>query len=184
MLNKFAPLVSMALFCGTALAEQPAPAPAGPPKAPAENDALKPYMKSWACDSTLQSGDGKQTKVKTTIAFKPSLNNFWWSIAYDHKKQKDFGGFHGDGTLGFDPSSKKYVLVGFDDDAGWLDLTADSIGADKVEWTGQAHGKKGTVPFKFTWVKKSDKEAAFTIQLTPPGAPTPVTAGESDCKTK
>lgn len=159
------------------------PKPPGPPKPAPENAALGPYAKNWTCDSKTHMPDGKEGHVKATFRVGSIANGFWLSANYDAKKTKDYLGFSGAGTIGWDAVQKKYLFIGFDSNGGWINLSSASPG-DKITWTGEGHAPMGTVPMQFTWNLKSPKELNFAIEVTPPGAPGPVTTLESSCKAK
>jgi hypothetical protein len=164
-----------------AAAAQPPAMPQGPAS---ELDAMKHLVGKWTCDDMSAMGLAPGTapvKVKTEYEFKPALDKNWYWGSFTEKKQKDFPGFHGEAYAGYDAVQKKYIFLGFDNLGGWVNLSTTS-GGDTLAWTGEGHLGPQSVPIKYTWTKKSDKEMTFTLELQQGG--NWLKASEATCKKK
>jgi hypothetical protein len=148
--------LGMCLLAGRALAD----APAG------EQGALKPFVKNWSCDDTTKDEQGKDLKIKSEWKNKGGLRGNWVESSYEQKPQKGFPGFLGVGWFGWSAADKKYVFQGFDNGGGRLSLTAPEVaGGNSMSWTGELHASGQTIPARYAWNAKSDKEATFVLEL-------------------
>jgi hypothetical protein len=144
-----------------------AAAPAAPaakmeaPKPPAENDMFKKMAGTWRCEATSKMPDGKEMKDKTTWAVKSALDGHWYSAVYKRAKTATMPAFEGDATLGYNTADKKYVMVGFDNMGGWINLTS----TDGMAYSGEGlpMGKKG--PMKISFAKGKDKKGQESDKL-------------------
>ena len=142
-----------------------APAAAPPkmeaPKPPAENDMFKKMAGNWRCEATSKTPDGKEMKVKTTWAVKSALDGHWYSVVYKRAKAAAMPGFEGDATLGYNGADKKYVMIGFDNMGGWINLSS----TDGMAYAGEGlpMGKKG--PMKISFAPGKDKKGQESDKL-------------------
>ena len=142
-----------------------APAAAPPkmeaPKPPAENDMFKKMAGNWRCDVTDKMPDGKEMKAKTTWAVKSVLGGQWYSVVYKRAKAGPAPAFEGNATLGYNTADKKYVMIGFDNMGGWINLSS----TDGMAYAGEGlpMGKKG--PMKISFAKGKDKKGAESDKL-------------------
>ena len=142
-------------------------APSVPKPAP-ENDVIKKSSGTWSCDGTGKAPDGKEMKFKSSWTVKPILGGHWFAIVYKRAKMGPLPAFEANATVGYDVAEKKYVFVGFDSFAGWVDLSS----SDGAVYTGQGApmGKVGPVKFSFSEGKDkkgepSDKLFDVTLDL-------------------
>jgi hypothetical protein len=160
-----APAAPSAAAPAGAAAPAAAPAAAAPkmeaPKPPAENDMFKKMAGNWRCETTSKMPDGKEMKAKTTWAVKSALDGHWYSVVYKRPKAATMSAFEGDATLGYNTADKKYVMVGFDNTGGWINLTS----TDGMAYAGEGlpMGKKG--PMKISFAKGKDKKGAESDKL-------------------
>ena len=142
-----------------------APAAAPPkmeaPKPPAENDMFKKVAGTWHCDASGKTPDGKEMKVKTTWTWKSVLGGQWYSLVYKRAKTGPMPAFEGDATTGYNTGDKKYVLIGFDNMGGWINMTS----TDGMAYAGEGlpMGKKG--PMKISFAKGKDKKGVESDKL-------------------
>jgi len=146
-------------------AAAPAAAGAAPkmeaPKPPAENDMFKKMAGNWHCEATDKMPDGKEMKSKTTWGVKSALGGQWYSVVYKRAKAGPMPAFEGNATLGYNTADKKYVMIGFDNMGGWINLTS----TDGMAYAGEGlpMGKKG--PMKISFAKGKDKKGAESDKL-------------------
>ena len=175
--NQMAPAAKPAAMAKPAAATPPAAAPsaaapagaapaAAPPKMeapkpPAENDMFKKVAGTWHCDATDKMPDGKEMKVKTTWTWKSVLNGQWYSVVYKRAKAGPAPAFEGNATIGYNVADKKYVMIGFDNMGGWINLS----GTDGMAYAGEGlpMGKKG--PMKISFAKGKDKKGVESDKL-------------------
>lgn len=131
------------------------------PKPPAEDDMFKKMAGSWRCETTSKMPDGKEMKAKTTWTVKSALDGHWYSVVYKRAKAGTMPGFEGNATLGYNTAEKKYVMIGFDNMGGWINLTS----TDGMTYSGEGlpMGKKG--PMKISFAKGKDKKGAESDKL-------------------
>ena len=156
---------SAAAPAGAAPAAAPAAAAPVPkmeaPKPPVENDMFKKMAGNWHCEATDKMPDGKEMKSKTTWAVKSVLGGQWYSVVYKRAKAGTMPAFEGDATLGYNTADKKYVMIGFDNMGGWINLTS----TDGMAYSGEGlpMGKKG--PMKISFAKGKDKKGQESDKL-------------------
>jgi len=142
-----------------------APAAAPPkmeaPKPPAENDMFKKVAGTWHCEAASKTPDGKDVKVKTTWTWKSVLGGQWYSVVYKRAKAGPAPAFEGNATIGYNGAEKKYVMIGFDNMGGWINLTS----TDGMAYAGEGlpMGKKG--PMKISFAKGKDKKGQESDKL-------------------
>ena len=144
-----------------AAAPAAAPAKMEAPKPAAENDMFKKIAGTWHCDATDKTPDGKEMKVKTTWTWKSILGGQWYSLVYKRAKTGPAPAFEGDATTGYNSGDKKYVLIGFDNMGGWINMTS----TDGMAYAGEGlpMGKKG--PMKISFAKGKDKKGQESDKL-------------------
>jgi hypothetical protein len=156
---------SAAAPAGAAAPAAAAPAAAAPkmeaPKPPAENDMFKKMAGNWRCEATDKMPDGKEMKSKTTWGVKSVLGGQWYSVVYKRAKAGPAPAFEGNATIGYNTADKKYVMIGFDNMGGWINLTS----TDGMAYSGEGlpMGKKG--PMKISFAKGKDKKGVESDKL-------------------
>ncbi len=138
-----------------------AAAPTGPPKPAPENDMYKKWTGTWSCEGLGKGPDGKDMKHKSTWTWKSVLGGHWYTVVYKRAKSGPMPAFEGNATMGYNGADKKYTFIGFDNMAGWINLSA----ADGMSYAGDGvpMGKKGTI--KISFAKGKDKKGAESDKL-------------------
>ena len=161
----------------------PAAPPAPPSKPPAENDGLKMFVGSWACEGTAMVGPGKTAKIKATAKVKNELGGFWQSFVYTEQKTKDYPmAVTAIGTWGWEAQSKKFVRAEFQSSGGYITGTSTGWAGDAFTWDLEISNFMGKTTGKHIFTKKGDKEFVHKIELKMPGSPGPVPIFEVTCK--
>jgi hypothetical protein len=148
----------MVLVCGgLAVADdKKAPAPMAAPKPAKELEAVAGWVKAWTCTGT--NGAGEKTTGK--LVFKKELDNHWLSIRFETAKTKMMPGFTGQGVFGYDTVSKGWVLTGFDNMGGWINMKSKDASAAAITWEGEAGMGDKKTPAKFL-LTNADKKVKF-----------------------
>jgi hypothetical protein len=141
------------------LAQPPSPKP-GP-----EHELLKKFAGEWDCTVNFQ---GKETKA--TANNRVILGGFW--MVEDFKGEFFGAPFEGRGTLGYDPTKKKYV-------ATWIDSTSPSRMLLEGEFdkdhktfteTGEGPNEQGKpTKYKSVYEFKDDDTYVFTMNMVADG---------------
>ena len=165
-MNKTA--LSITLLVGTGMAfAQPKDAPKkdAPKEAPPamakptpakELEVTKDWTKNWTCTATNDAGE----KVNGKLTIKKELEGFWMAMRFETQKTKTQPAFTGMAMFGVDPVSKGWVMTGYDNGGGWINMKGKEATATSMVWEGEAgngpSGKKATA--KFT-MSNGDKKA-------------------------
>jgi hypothetical protein len=152
---------------GSTPASPPAPAAAKP--AP-ELDQLKFLLGKWRCEGRQFASplSGPEHAFKAVAENKADLDGFWDQFTYEEKKSKDHHGFKVHGLWGWDQADKHLVRAAASTDGNWDSANSPGLEGDQVVWTGEFSGPMGRLPFKHTFVKKSDKEWTHTLDIKDP----------------
>lgn len=112
-----------------------------------ELEATKDWMKAWTCTATNEAGE----KVSGKLTFKKELEGFWVGIKFETQKTKSQPAFTGQAMFGVDPVSKTWVLTGYDNMGGWINMKGKEASATAMTWDGESGNMSGKkVPAKFT----------------------------------
>ena len=129
--------VAMCLLPAVSFAQQSAPA--APPKAPIELDQLKPFVGgTLECKGTYFASPGiSEHATHVTTIGKRELDGFWY-VAHgaEEKTAANPTPYKFIVAYGYDPATKKFVCILFDNLGAHSMETADSVSADKVVYTG------------------------------------------------
>jgi hypothetical protein len=190
-----APAPAKAMPATTSKPALMAPAPAGAPAAAAaapampapkpapELDQLKFLLGKWRCDGKQFANPmfGPEHTFKATAESKAASDGFWNQFTYEEKKSKEHHGFKTTGLWGWDQGSKRLVRAAAANSGDWDLGSAPGLEGDKIVWTGDFSGPIGHLGYRHTFVKKSDKEWGFTLEVKDPtGKLTPTS--EISCK--
>jgi hypothetical protein len=139
--------------------EAPPAPPAMPKPTPAkELEVTKDWMKTWACSETNDAGE----KVLGKLAFKKELDGFWMGITFSTQKTKTRPAFLGQAVFGVDPVSKAWVLTGYDNMGGWVNLKGKEATATSMIFEGETGNQSGKkAPAKFTLSLTDKKKLKF-----------------------
>ncbi|MBA2538968.1 MAG: hypothetical protein H0V17_04980 [Deltaproteobacteria bacterium] len=138
--------------------EAPAPAPMAKPTPAKELDATKDWQKTWACTATNDGGE----KVLGKLALKKELEGFWVGLVMSTQKTKTMPAFLGQAVFGVDPVSKAWVMTGYDNMGGWINMKGKEATAISMIWEGEAGNMSGKkVPAKFTMTLADKKKLKF-----------------------
>jgi hypothetical protein len=166
--------------------EQKAPAMEIPKPAP-ELDQLKVLEGTWNCDGTMPAGamgpGSPAQSVKSTMKMKKSLDGFWYMTDYEEKKTKTHPvAIKAHGPMGFDPTAKKFVMMGVDNMGGYVTETSTGWEGDKMVLTGDGMlmGQKASV--RDTITKKGNNELVWASDMKMGGAADFSSMGEQHCK--
>jgi hypothetical protein len=131
-----------------------APPPAMVKPTPAkELEVTKAWIKTWACTATNPAGE----KVLGKLAIKKELDGMWMSIKFDTQKTRSDLAFSGMAMFGIDPVSKGWVLTGYDNMGGWINLKGKEATATSMIWEGNAGSSRGQMPTRFTFALDNKK---------------------------
>jgi hypothetical protein len=123
---------ALLMMIGTTVAfAQPGPAKPTPPK---ELALTKEWLKTWSCNATNAAGE----KVTGTLAFKKELDGFWVSMKLDTAKTKLAPAFSGTAMFGLDTMKNEWVMSGYDNAGGSLNLKSKVATATAMTWEGPA----------------------------------------------
>ncbi len=138
------------------------------PKPAPENDVIKKSVGTWKCTGSGKGPDGAEMKYTSTWTVKPALNGHWYALTYKRAKMGPMPAFEGQAVIGYNVAEKKYVMTGFDNMGGWIDLSS----TDGATYSGPngGMGKVGTTKFSFTPGKdkkgeESDKLFDVTMEF-------------------
>jgi hypothetical protein len=139
-------------------APKEAPAPAAKPTPAKELEVTKDWQKTWACTATNDAGE----KVLGKLALKKELEGFWVGMTFSTQKTKTMPAFLGQAVFGVDPVSKGWVLTGYDNQGGWINLKGKEATATSMVWEGEAGNTSGKkAPAKFTMTIGEKKAMKF-----------------------
>jgi hypothetical protein len=161
-----------------------AAAPAMPAAKPApELDQLKFLNGKWRCDGKQFANPmfGPEHTFKATAEQKPAADGFWDQYSYEEKKAKDHHGVKVQGFWGWDQGGKRLVRVGATNAGDWDAGSAPGLEGDKIVWTGDFSGPMGHMGYRHTFIKKSDKEWGYTLEIKDPTGKL-VPSSEVSCK--
>ncbi len=167
-----------------AMAAAPTSAPTMPAAKPApELDQLKFLNGKWRCDGKQFANPlfGPEHTFKATAEQKPAADGFWDQYSYEEKKAKDHHGVKVQGFWGWDQGSKRLVRVGATNAGDWDAGSAPGLEGDKIVWTGDFSGPMGHMGYRHTFIKKSDKEWGYTLEIKDPTGKL-VPSSEVSCK--
>jgi Protein of unknown function (DUF1579) len=122
-----------------------------------ELQAYKSMIGVWRCEGKMTMG-GKEMKTTGQYRAAWDLDNRWVIAHFDGKAAGMPGSHKGLDLYGYDPVSKMYVSVGFDNFGGMMTSKSKGWEGDKEEWSGSGTMMGKSVDAKWTVTKKSDKE--------------------------
>src|SRR5215470_15047835 len=146
-------VLAITMLGGTAVWAQ---APEDMKPAP-ELQQYKQMIGTWKCEGKMTMG-GKEIKTTGTYKAAWDLDNRWVVAHFDGKAAGMPGSHKGMDLYGWDPVSKMYVSIGFDNFGGMMTSKSKGWEGDKQEWAGTGTMMGKSVDSKWTVTKKSDKE--------------------------
>ncbi len=138
------------------VAKDPPPPAMTKPTPATELEVTKDWIKTWTCSATNQANE----KVSGKLTVKKELEGFWMSFKFETQKTKSQPAFTAQAMFGVDPVSKGWVLTGYDNQGGWINMKGKEASATAMTFDGESgsgSGKKVPAVFKMTLDKKALK---------------------------
>lgn len=139
-----------------ALAQMPSAKPAP------ELDALaRDMVGSWTCQNVLKMGKTEQ-RYASKITWTRDLGGFWLT----GRSEADAGGLKIEAVVhfGYDPRTKTWIEVGFDNRGGWVNLSGRGT-PDRIELGGKGSGMGQEMTLQMTMTRRSDTEVAVVSSV-------------------
>jgi Protein of unknown function (DUF1579) len=162
-----ASILVLLFACSSALAQQPQ----GPPKPAPELSQVKYFAGSWTCSGDAPASPfGPAHKTQSSMTLKLDLDGFWYDgMMIETKTASNPHPVKGMVHIGYEPSTKQYVVVWLDNSGSWATEMSSGWQGDTITFTGDQMimGEKASAKDVFT--KKGNTEFTHRFDLTMKG---------------
>lgn len=175
-------LVSSVAFA----AEPPAGGPpaGGPPPMPKPAPELlnlgETLVGNWKCTGMVTMGPAPAMKVTATYKITRDLSGFWLMGRMESPATKAGPGHAEVDTWGYNPASRSFSRVAFDNFGDMSRSTAAAWQNDALALSGTATAFGQEVPYQMTLSRKAPKELGLNALIGPKERP--VVSAEYTCK--
>lgn len=160
-MNKFTWIAMMVTLLSRAGFAQ---GPGGPPD---ELSRMKFLVGTWKCTGKMLATPlGPEGAAETVMTVQTKADEFWYSVRYETKTQDGSPPSKGVGMIGFDPGSKALAIISMESSGVTYSQRSPGFIDNKAEWTGEMSGMGKKVPYRETYVKKSDTELSTFMELS------------------
>lgn len=128
---------------------------------------LEYFQGNWQCSGTaFKSEMGPEHPTKASVRAGWALNNQWLSFTYAEVKMKDNPTpFSVSGFMGYDPESKRLVLLGADAMGGYSTESSPGWEGDRLAFEGASHMGTMTMNGRDAFMKTSNTEFIHTYEI-------------------
>jgi len=126
---------------------------------------LEPFVGTWQCRGTMVL-DGPPIPYTATVATTWVLGGNWLDVRVTQMKTKQNPKpYNGRSYMGYDPTSKKFVMYWVDNTGGYQSAEFTGWQGDKLMWEGMAHMGPMTAMGRDTFTRSGAKKLTHTFEL-------------------